>query len=134
MVAEDNNLLLPVTFSLIWIRINGFSFTHLVGILLLRYFFLVKINFKDHAQITANVVSHLLDKNHERYPVDDSNSNVKPFVKCHCLVGRESELEIHDRPFHQVDISQISEVVMIHGPSGIGKTRLVDAFLRALNG
>jgi predicted ATPase len=48
------------------------------------------------------------------------------------IVGREKELQLLHDCFDQVTTMKTTEVVTIHGPSGVGKTALVQSFIQSL--
>ena len=50
------------------------------------------------------------------------------------IVGREEELEELARVFRRVEAERACELLTIYGEAGIGKTRLVDEFVRRLTG
>jgi predicted ATPase len=49
-----------------------------------------------------------------------------------CFVGRELQLQSLHAIFHRIGVSHASEAVMIHGSSGVGKSTLVDVFVKSL--
>jgi predicted ATPase len=48
------------------------------------------------------------------------------------FVGRETELQILQHTFKRIVSSQKSETVILHGPSGVGKTAFVNSFMKTL--
>jgi DNA-binding SARP family transcriptional activator len=50
------------------------------------------------------------------------------------IVGRDDELAELDRAFDRVEAEARCELLTIHGDAGIGKTRLVDEFIRRVSG
>jgi DNA-binding SARP family transcriptional activator len=49
------------------------------------------------------------------------------------IVGRDDELAALDRAFDQVAVDGRCELLTVHGDAGIGKTRLVDEFMRRVS-
>ena len=54
------------------------------------------------------------------------------FAKSHHIVGREKELQLLMESYNRIITTKLTEAVTIHGPSGVGKSTLVKAFLSRL--
>ena len=91
---------------------------------------------KRHPLLTTRVITSFTNRSSsERHLSGSNNRNVttRLFAKWNAFVGRESQLQNLDTIFVRICESHASEAVMIHGPSGIGKSTLVDAFLKTLS-
>ena len=86
--------------------------------------------------LTARIISNFPDRNSERSLGESSRSapSASPFAaRCnHAFVGRELQLQSLTKIFQRITESHISETVMISGPSGVGKSTLVNAFVNTL--
>jgi predicted ATPase len=90
---------------------------------------------RNHPLLTARILSNFQSKNSDRSLTDSSRSlSSSPFAAKwnRTLVGRKIQLQNLTNIFQRFTMSQISETVIICGPSGVGKSTLVNAFINTL--
>jgi predicted ATPase len=90
---------------------------------------------RNHSLLTTRIISNFPDRNIDQSLGESYRSAASsPFAtRCnHAFVGRELQLQRLTNIFQRISASHISETVMISGPSGVGKSTLVNSFINTL--
>jgi predicted ATPase len=84
--------------------------------------------------LTTSIISNIIARKSDKY--DDKCRKGKvdtlSLANRRLLVGRESQLQRLEEVFQRMVGCHETEIVMIHGPSGVGKSTLVDIFVQKL--